>query len=194
LNILTNIGDISNCSILYTNLGTIALRSNRATDALKLFQKSAEMCEKIGEKYGLALASVGIAESLVGLKKMDDAEQFCKKAVAISKKYSYFDLLANAYCIYGLYHHTKGDLKNARFYLEECIKLFERFNLKLQLAKAYYLMATVLLAHKKLDLQKTAKTYLEKAYAIFKTAGYDGERAVLKHIEDILKETIKYQP
>lgn len=110
----------------YEQKGNITLKQNNYKKALDWFVKSKILCDKMNFGIGYMGTYKGLAESYLGLQKLDSAEMYALKGLQISKELNISTGIKESNLILSKIYHESGQDIKAYKYLTEYRILYEK--------------------------------------------------------------------
>jgi predicted ATPase/class 3 adenylate cyclase len=124
LGLYEELGDLWGQGIIYNNLGIRAYFEGRWDEAVELYGKSREACEKIGDAVSAALGTVNAGEILSDQGHFDEAEALFRKVLRTWKAAGDPSSVAYALSNLGRLAYRRGNYEEALATLEEARSMF----------------------------------------------------------------------
>ncbi|MBT2160528.1 tetratricopeptide repeat-containing sensor histidine kinase [Zobellia barbeyronii] len=113
-------------SSAYAGKGDIAVERKNYTKALEWFIKSEKLCDEIDYSIGYAGSYIGLAESYLGLKNLEKAEEYGLKGLEIANRLSLSKSIQLSNLVLSKIYHEKGEDKKAYAYQNEYRLRYEK--------------------------------------------------------------------
>ncbi|MCB9235588.1 MAG: tetratricopeptide repeat protein [Bacteroidia bacterium] len=107
----------------YINISVILVEKGKADSALVLLKRSEFMADSL--EYGLALTSIYVttAEALIHLERLNEAEDYLMRGIAMARKHGITEELLAGYEMAGRLFELKGDFRRSNDFLKLLIGL-----------------------------------------------------------------------
>lgn len=118
------LGNLNGLLTLYASLGLVAIDETNYDKSMFYFQKSYQLALELGDEKIQSESLLNMGQSLLRLKRYDEAVEVVEKLVAHSKEQSNYRLLRVCYGRLADLYKAKGDAEKAYKYVE----LYTSFN------------------------------------------------------------------
>ncbi|MBM1107167.1 tetratricopeptide repeat protein [Aurantibacter crassamenti] len=105
--------------------GSIAIKHRKFSEALEWYSKSEKLCDEIEYILGYTKTYIGLAESYLGLKNLELAEEYAYKALQVSTDLSNSEAIKEANSILANIYSEMGEHKKAYEFQSEYLQLYK---------------------------------------------------------------------
>jgi tetratricopeptide (TPR) repeat protein len=146
------------------SIGSIHFFEERYDKALDSYQKSLNICLKIGAQRPATYNYCGLAETYLKRGDFKRALEFCNSAFNLSNKIGVVENIAQSRRIYGMIYREQKKWNESIKNFEESIRIFKDIGMERELGNPYYEFG---LMWKEKGNSEKAKEYLNKALDTF---------------------------
>ncbi|MCF7921829.1 MAG: tetratricopeptide repeat-containing sensor histidine kinase [Candidatus Marinimicrobia bacterium] len=104
-------------------IGDVFSQWGQTEKALRFFERSLSIHEALGDHKGVLLSENKLAQSLMTLRRFDEAKEHLERGVEIAEKNDAYKLLANLYTSLGELHYHQLQLAAAQNYFLEALEM-----------------------------------------------------------------------
>ncbi len=123
LMIFEDIDKESEVAVTVMVIGTVFSQWGQTEKALKFFERAVSIYKNIDDHEGVLVSENRVAQSLMTLRRFDEAEDHLAQALVIADKHSAFALLANLYTSLGELYYHQLQLNTAQKYFLDALDM-----------------------------------------------------------------------